>query len=81
MVVVVDEGEGASPLLPRTKASPYSLRLVPLTNSCVFSSAMFMYPSTDCSSPVVASVVGHGQSASDAPGASLSTHPCRRRPS
>lgn len=30
------------PLLPLTKASPYDLRLVPLTYSSVFSRAMFM---------------------------------------
>jgi hypothetical protein len=36
-----------SPLFPRTNASPYSLLLAPLTYSAVFSSAIFMYPSTD----------------------------------
>lgn len=39
------------PLLPLTKASPYDRLFWPLTYSSVFSSAMFMYPSTDCSSP------------------------------
>ena len=55
--------ESNSPLFPRTKASPYSRRLAPLTYSSVFSNAMFMYPSTDCSSPVAVRFcrsLGHG---------------------
>lgn len=40
-----------APLFPRTNASPYVRRSLPSTSSCVCSSAMFMYPSTDWSSP------------------------------
>ena len=39
------------PLFPRMNTSPYLCLITPPTYSSVFSSAMFMYPSTDWSSP------------------------------
>src|SRR2546423_15439961 len=43
---------GSIPLLPLTNASPYVRLNFPFTYSLVCSRAIFMYPSTDWSSPV-----------------------------
>jgi len=40
------------PLFPLINTSPYRFFIFPAINSSVFSSAIFIYPSTDCNSPI-----------------------------